>query len=154
MHQWYSTGISQKNNTFLIYMNDLPSVIKHSKNCLYVDDVKLQEPIISSQDIINLQSAIDNLSSWCKKWPLKRNLKKCAVLDFGPHTDNLFPCMYSLDGVHIPHSSLYKDLGIITPSNFNFSSFHFRIVNSAHSRANLILRAFPFSNISTLCKLI
>ena len=78
-------------------MNDLPSVIKHSKICLYADDVKLYKPIISSQDIINLQSEIDHLFSWCKEWSLKLNLKKCAVLDFGPHTDNLFPCTYSLD---------------------------------------------------------
>ena len=134
-------------------MNDLPSVIKHSKICFYADDVKLFKPIISSLDIINLQSDIDNLSSWCKEWSLKLNLKKCAVLDFGPHTDNLYPCMYSLDGVQIPHCSFCKDLGIMTPYNFNFSSHYFRIVNSAHSRANLILQAFPSSNISTLCKL-
>ena len=132
-------------------MNDSRSVIKHSQICLNADDVKLYKPIISSQDIINLLSDIDNLSSWCQEWSLKLNLQKCAVLDFGPHTDNLFPCTCSLDGVQIPHSNLYKDLSIMTPSNFNFSSHHFRIVNSAHSRANLILRAFPYSNISTVC---
>ena len=111
---------------------------------------------MSSQDIINLQSDIKNLSSWCKEWSLILYLKKCAVLDFGFHTDNLLPCTYFLEGVQIPYSNLYKDLRIITPFNFNFSSHHFRIIiilNSTHSRANLILRAFSFSIISTLCKL-
>ena len=134
-------------------MNDLPSVIKHSKICSHADDVKLYKPIISSQHIINPQSDIDNSSSWCKEWSLKLNLKKWAVLDFGPHTDNIFPCMYSLNEVQIPHSNLYKDLGIMTPSNFNFSSHHFCIVNSAHTRHNLVLRAFTFSNFSILYKL-
>ena len=62
--------------------------------------------------------------------------------------------MYSLDGVQIPQSNPYKDLGIMTCTNFNFSSHHFPFINSAHFSANLIPRAFPFSNISTLCKLL
>ena len=32
---------------FLIYMNDIPSVIKHSKICLYAGDVKLYKSISS-----------------------------------------------------------------------------------------------------------
>ena len=135
-------------------MNDLPSVIKHSKICLYVNNVKLFMPIISSLDFINFQSDIDSLSCWCKEWSLKLNLKKCLILDFGPHTDNLFPCTHFLDGEQIANTNLYTDLDSMTSFNFNFSSHHFCIVNSAHSRTDLIRRAFPFSNIPTQCKFV
>ena len=48
---------------FLIYVNDLPSVIKHSKICLYAD-VKLYICVSSVQDINDLQSDINNFSVW------------------------------------------------------------------------------------------
>ena len=49
---------------FLIYINDLPSVIKNAKICLYADDDKLYKSI-SVQDINDLQSDINNFSARC-----------------------------------------------------------------------------------------
>ena len=56
-------------------MNDLPLAIKYSKICLYAEDVKLYLPISSHDDINYLQFDSDRLSSWCKLWSLKLNLK-------------------------------------------------------------------------------
>jgi len=138
---------------FIIYMNDLPSVINHANICLYADDVKLYLPITSPLDSTNLQSDINNLASWCKTWSLRLNLKKCAALDIGPPIFNPFPCNYTLDDLQIATDTGYKDLGVLTSNSLNFNSHHHRIINSAHSRANLILRAFPYSDNQTLCKL-
>ena len=53
----------------------------------------------------------------------------------------------------MPTILLYKDLGIITPDDLNFSEHCSHLANIALARANLILRAFSLSNVQTLCKL-
>ena len=90
-------------------MNDLPSVIKHSKICLYADNVKLYKSISSVQDINDLLSDINNFSAWCNSWSLKINLKECTVTDFGPASTYPLPCPYVLDGNTIVNSDSYKD---------------------------------------------
>ena len=110
--------------------------------------------IISSvQDIIDLQSDINNFSTWCNSWSLKINLKKCAVIDFGPASTDPFPCHYVLEGIIIVNSDVYKDLSILVSNNLNFTTHLYRVIKTAHSCANFILRAFPYSNSSTHCKL-
>ena len=53
----------------------------------------------------------------------------------------------------IPTNPSYKDLGIITPDDLNFPKHCSHLASTALARANLILRAFSFSNVQTLCKL-
>ena len=53
----------------------------------------------------------------------------------------------------IPTNPSYKDQGIITPDDLNFSKHCSHLANIALTRANLILRAFSFSYVQTLCKL-
>ena len=53
----------------------------------------------------------------------------------------------------IPTNLSYKDQGIITPDDLNFSKHCSHLANIALTRANLILQAFSFSNVQTLCKL-
>ena len=53
----------------------------------------------------------------------------------------------------IPTNPSYKGLGIITPDDLNFSKHCSHLANIALARTNLILRAFSFGNVQTLCKL-
>ena len=53
----------------------------------------------------------------------------------------------------IPTNPSYKDLGIITENDLNFSKHCSHLANIALARANLIPRAFSFSNVQTSCKL-
>ena len=134
-------------------MNDLPQVIKNSMICLFADDVKLYTSINSLQDKQNLQNDINALADWCRSWKLKLNLKKCFALNIGPLTHNWINCSYFVNNDMIPTNPSYKDLGIITPDDLNFSKHCSHIANIALARANLILQAFSFSNVQTLCKL-
>jgi hypothetical protein len=138
---------------FILYMNDLPTVIKNSNICMFADDVKLYTTVNSIQDKLNLQADINSLSDWCTTWNLKLNLKKCSAINIGPQTSNQLACSYTLNGSSIPTNSSYKDLGILTPNTLQFSDHIYRTVKTAHARANLILKAFPFSNIRTLSNL-
>ena len=51
---------------FLMFVNDLPSVLKHSKCLMFADDAKVFKKINSVIDCVNLQNDINALSSWCK----------------------------------------------------------------------------------------
>ena len=64
---------------FIINVNDILLEIKYLKICLHADDLKLYLPISYHNDINNLQSDINSLSSWCKLWSLKLDWKKIVV---------------------------------------------------------------------------
>ena len=131
----------------------ISQVIKNSKICLFADDVKLYISVNSLQGKPNLQNDINALADWCRGWNLKLNLNKCSALNIGPLTYNWINCSYFVNNDTIPTNPSYKDLGIITPDDFNFSKHCSHLANIALARANLILRAFSFSNVQTLCKL-
>ena len=67
---------------FLIYINDLPSVVNHSSIYLFADDSKLLQSITSQESTSDLQSDIDAVITWCKKWKLSLNPHKCSHINF------------------------------------------------------------------------
>jgi len=67
---------------FTLFINDLPSIITHSRVLMYTDDVKL---CLSYNDIalgFNLQSDIDCFQGWCEYNLLNLNCPKCNVMTF------------------------------------------------------------------------
>jgi len=67
---------------FTFFINDLPSIIAHSRVQMYADDVKL---CLSYKDIAsgcNLQSDIDCFQGWCEYNLLNLNCLKCNVKTF------------------------------------------------------------------------
>ena len=81
---------------FLIYVNDLPSVVNHSSIYLFADDLKLLQSI-TSQDNIDLQSDIDAVIAWCKKWKLTSNPHKCSLIQFNLSNTPGNPSTYTID---------------------------------------------------------
>jgi len=64
---------------FLLYVNDLPSVVDNTL-ALFADDSKCSKAITSRDDCISLQDDLDNLLSWSQDWNLRFNPSKCEVL--------------------------------------------------------------------------
>ena len=52
---------------FLLYIDDLRSIVKHSKVKLYADDVTLYKEIKSEIDCILLQEDLDRICDWANK---------------------------------------------------------------------------------------
>ena len=50
---------------FILYLNDLPSIVKFSKILMYADDVKLFLSIGNTSDCSLLQDDLNRLSEWC-----------------------------------------------------------------------------------------
>ena len=71
---------------FIIYVNDIQETcILGSDLYVYTDDSKLFRYISGENDSLPLvlQSDLNSLSDWFKKWLLKLNINKCTVVLFG-----------------------------------------------------------------------
>ena len=65
---------------FLLYIDDLHSIVRHSKLKLYADDVALYREIKSKADCQLLQEDLDHICDWANKWQLRLNASKCKAL--------------------------------------------------------------------------
>ena len=64
---------------FLLYIDDLHSIVRHSELKLYADDVALYREIKSEADCQLLQD-LDHICDWANKWQLRLNASKCEAL--------------------------------------------------------------------------
>ena len=104
---------------FLIFVNDIPLLIKHSNIYLYVDDTKCSKHIFSVSDCSLLQQDLPQLSSWSLKWNLHFNGHKCVLLRF--HSNR--PCTiynYEIDNSPLQVLGSHRDLGIVMSGNMTW----------------------------------
>lgn len=67
----------------LIYINDLPYSISTSIK-LFAGDCGIYREILTSDDSVNLQFGLDNVSSWCSKWLMTLNTSKGTFMRVSP----------------------------------------------------------------------
>ena len=66
---------------FLLYVNDLPSVLDPGTACrLFADDCLIYRSISSLHEKAILQKDLESLYSWGKTWGLKFNVPKCHMM--------------------------------------------------------------------------
>ena len=63
-HQWSSAGNSDWTDPFILYINDLIEVLKHSKGLSFADDTKLVKAISGMQSVSQLQEDLWLLASY------------------------------------------------------------------------------------------
>ena len=62
---------------FLLYVNDMGDVLKHSDLVLYADDSKIFKSVVNDNDFNDMTSDISNFEKWVSDWQLKVNSEKC-----------------------------------------------------------------------------
>ena len=62
---------------FILYIDDLKTVVCYSTLKLFADDVALYREIKCSADCLLLQKDLDNIYLWTIKWQLRLNASKC-----------------------------------------------------------------------------
>ena len=72
---------------FLIYINDLPDVVK-SMVKLFAHDTKLYSVVNNQQEAEELQTDLDNIGMWSEKWQLNFNIGKCKNMHIGKINEN------------------------------------------------------------------
>ena len=71
---------------FIIYINDITDIIKHSFSFLFADDLKIKRAIKSVIDYNYVQLDINSIVSWSLGWKLPLNLDTIIRLHCGSRT--------------------------------------------------------------------
>ena len=137
---------------FVIYINDLLDDIE-SDGFLFADDTKIFRKITSATDSEILQSDIDKLENWSKKWLLNFHPNKCHVLSMGKVENILHTCRYSICDREMDHVFEEKDLGVVVDSDLTFDEHILTKVRVANAMVGLIRRTFSYLDPMMFLKL-
>ena len=154
--QYYTqfSGVPQGSNLgpllFLIYIDDIAHIIKHSRFELYADDLKIYKTINTYDDSLLLQEDIHNIVAWCTLNGLTLNILKCLIVSFTrKHTQIIFN--YVINEIIIARSKTVKDLGVIFDDTLSFREHITNVVQTTFKLLGFIIRnAKPFNNVSLL----
>ena len=137
-----SSGVPQGSHLgpllFVLYLNDLPSVIRFSNILMFADDVKLFCSLNTLNSSLNLQHDLHSLVNWCSSNGMTLNLKKCKKLTLSrtrPISIDYFIGSHKLDSV-----DSFTDLGIILDTKLRFHLHIESSVNKAKSLLGFIKR--------------
>lgn len=124
---------------FLIYINDLASVIKEPiKIGLFADDCVLFNDIHSIDDQLALNVAFSNILNWCNEWGMELNCDKTVLLRITKkHCPLKFS--YSIGSQSVTEVSEYKYLGITLTNTLSWNT-HIANICSAALRKLCFLR--------------
>jgi len=111
---------------------------------IYADDTKVGRHIPCDDDRSALQSDLDNLVAWSRKWQLRFNRDKCKVLHMGRCNSKPQYTMQDESGqTHIlQETTEEKDLGIWMDNCLKFSVHAARAASKANQILGLIRRSF------------
>ena len=118
---------------FLLYINDLPSVVS-SQERLFADDCLMYRPIRSVEDQVAMQRNLDSLERWGDTWGMRFNAKKCHIMTLGRGRSTLMH-FCSLCGEILSSVDEAKYLGINISHDLSWSPH----VQSLCSRGNSTL---------------
>ena len=124
---------------FLIYINDFPEYIKHSKLRLFADDSIIYNNIKNTKDAQNLQLDLDAACKWESDWLMKFHPDKCNVLSV---TQKRKPIQYNytLRGHPLLKVKNAKYLGITIQDNLKFDKHINNITNKANQTLGFLKR--------------
>lgn len=88
---------------FLIYINDLPDFVKHSKVRLFADDTAVYLSLSVASHSYHLQQDLHQLETWESKWDMQFNPSKCHVIQITKRKTQI-PTQYTLPAQH--HSGI------------------------------------------------
>lgn len=138
---------------FLLFINDLVSVIKHAKILLFADDAKLIMSIENENDCVKLQKDLKSMLDWCNANGVQINASKCKVVRFaGGRTVREYP--YVIGDIEIDCCKEIRDLGVIYSASASFDAHITSIISKAYQLLGFVARTTrDFPDPSTLITL-
>lgn len=137
------SGVPQGSNLgpllFLIFINDLPTILQYTECLLYADDVKIFKTLGDTDDCELIQSDLNKLNEWCQLNKLYLNISKCKCLSF-TRKQSAFKFNYTIDNIQLERCDTIRDLGVIFQGNLTFKMHIEGIINDAYRMLGLIMR--------------
>ena len=109
---------------FLIYINDLPTVVFSSMVSLFANDLKLIfNGRAEEKSLEKLQIDLQALHNWSMQNHLLFNLKKCSISEFryDRNINTLEGVCFFKEGRILNHKSLVRDVGLFIDESLNWS---------------------------------
>ena len=124
---------------FLLYINDLPINVRHSKIALFADDAKCVKNVKSVASCIESQGDIHSILWWSQKWRMIFNISKCFIITF-TRLKNPVSFNYSMNGVALKRVTEVQDLGVTLDSALQWNIHVKNIISKANRVSGLIKR--------------
>ena len=118
---------------FLLFINDLPDIIKNEIR-IFADDVKM---VADPKNYMSTQCDLGLLHDWESVWLLMFNVEKCKVLHAGRSNPKH---KYMFLGSVLADCSTEKDLGVIFNEKLNFHDHIYASISKAKSCLAWLLR--------------
>ena len=136
---------------FLIYINDLANVCKHTFPLLYADDTNL---FISGEDLPQvvhlINEELQEIAFWLKVNKLSLNIKKTHYMLFTSNRKAKPDIAISIEGYPIDEVSYTKFLGVYIDNRLNWKK-HISVISGKVSKAiGIVARARKFLNTGAL----
>ena len=129
---------------FLLYINDLPTVLSPNTLCaIFADDTKIYRNINSHQDHLILQHDIDKIHNWSSMWGLTFNKKKCSIISL-KRASNSTEFIYTMDNTKLTRTSTVMDLGVTIHKLLRWNDHINVLTSKANQRMWLIRRTIGF----------
>jgi hypothetical protein len=111
-----NSGVPQGSNLgplfFILYINDLPTTVKHSRCLLYADDINLYKETNNEEDVTKLQEDINMVYNWDVDIDLGFHIKKCHFLVLTSTKLTQKP-VHTINGEKLERAESIKDLSVI-----------------------------------------
>ena len=152
-----SSGVPQGSHLgpllFIIFINDLSSILEDVEYLLFADDLKIFKSIRSNDDALTLQKALSEFAKWCALNDLNLNPAKCKFITFSRSRFASIPA-YTLNSVSIEQVTSIRDLGVIFDQKMSFTEHINYTVNKANQLLGFIRRTcLGFTSVNTFVTL-
>ena len=127
-----------------IYVAAFASVLEEisSQSYVFVDDLVLIRPLVTSQDVIALQSDLDSISSWCERTRAEVSEHKSSQVIFGRPGWHLSDAKFKINGKEVPRTSLQKHLGFHISEDLTTGANFAKTVSTVASKTYQVKRNF------------
>ena len=127
-----TSGLCPGPSLFLFYINDMPCSLKSTVR-LFADDTIAYLAVTSEADSVDLQSDLNKLGIWEKKWKMEFHPDKCNVLTITISKEaNPIQFEYKIHGQTLKSVNNTKYLGCLITSDLRWTNH----INSICDKAN------------------
>ena len=128
---------------FLLYVNDISSVVSNSSVKPFADDVTIYKEIVSPADVDWFQLDLSKVVQWAKTWLLRLNPDKCESIVLSNKRTPPVP-KYYLDTKLISCKPVVRYLGVFVDCHLNWND-HCKYVAAKATRSLNFLRHCLFN---------